>query len=202
MKERPIIMQEDSVLGVLEGRKRQTRRVCKYRVTGPNPPGDIYDMYDGGRWIGAFPNAGKISSAALNCPYGKPGDRLWVKEAFAGNGDDLVYWRAGSEYPTSLVTTWKSPIFMSRWASRITLEIQMVRVERVQAISQADAFAEGCLGTECYRNPRFIGYVTDSGKLPEEEYRELWDSINGKRNGGIYAWQKNPWVWVLEFNRV
>lgn len=81
---------------------------------------------------------------------------------------------------------WRPSLFMPRWASRITLEITGVRVERLQAISEADAIAEG------YPNPH-------KAERPAMWFRRLWDSINAGRG---YGWSVNPWVWVIEFQQV
>lgn len=152
------------------------------------------------------------------CPYGYQGDQLWVREA----------WRAVTEVdhlpPRDLTTAhrlWyeadaphqpgfgklRPSMFMPRWASRITLEITSVRVERLQDISEADALAEGIV--ECPipaddEGPRRIGYMVgpDDGKsglsvTPIQAYRDLWESINGPE-----SWAANPWVWAIEFRRL
>lgn len=112
-------------------------------------------------------------------------------------------------------------MFLPRWASRITLEITDVRVERLQEISHEDALAEGCEGSRWVASsPYFAGPHTDDGELPQEEFQHLWDSINGKRvrkviHGGVvqqhdkdhetpYSWDVNPWVWVwvIGFRRI
>lgn len=209
--ERPILFSPESVCGILECRKAQTRRVCKFRITGPNPPG-LFDMYDGDKWIGAFPNGTKHSSAALNCPYGQPGDRLWVRETMVKTvANDLAcyamdnaavhrdgYWAAWEWDKQRL-----GAIFMPRWASRITLELTKVRVERVQEISEADAIAEGISDDKI----QAVLAGAEAGNYREPNpgrccYSILWDDINAKRDSGIYAWEKNPWVWVLEFRRL
>ena len=130
------------------------------------------------------------------CPYGVPGDRLWVRETFYSNGmcknTMSCHYRAtynGLFTPDTVPWKWTPSIFMPRWASRITLEITGVRVERVQDISEEDARAEGIpdeyrAGHRIYYRPRF---------------KTLWDSINAKRG---FGWDSNPWVWVVEFKRV
>ena len=152
MKERPILFSAPMVMAILAGTKTQTRRVIK-----PQP------------------------SVAQNCPYGTPGDHLWVKETF-WTGGDAVNYRADGEMPEYMrdVSRWKPSIFMPRKLSRITLEILDVRVERVQDISEEDAKDEGGLyGAGSYRD----GFAV------------LWDSINGKK----HPWESNPWCWVLTF---
>jgi hypothetical protein len=138
----------------------------------------------------------------IRCPYGKPGDRLWVRETFGyitlaeneaftmrrPDGCPVrVYYKAEAirEGWTDMVP-WTPSIFMPRWASRIMLEIISVRVERLQDISEADAFAEGISGGDWLGDP--VG-----------EYKKLWNSINEKRG---FGWDKNPWVWVIEFKKL
>lgn len=219
MKERPILFSGEMVRAILEGRKTQTRRVCKFRITGPNPPSGLFDMYDGEKWIGAFPNEGKHSSAAMNSPYGQPGDRLWVRETFLlrAQGKSPVF-RAVVEGAHGAVEAagygamyggWKPSIFMPRWASRISLEIAKVRVERVQDISEADARAEGISQRVVNDKPAgwhwlpYGGFFGDWGYTSATfAYQALWDEINGNAKGGIYAWARNPWVWVVEGKRL
>lgn len=134
------------------------------------------------------------------CPHGVPGDRLWVKETWmhreggvmrdAAGGvedsfDDEIIYRAAQP---NAIGRWKPSIFMPRWASRILLEVTAIRVERLQDISEADAWAEGCEG--------YDDDVT-GGKSGYREYAELWESINGAG-----SWLENPWVWVVEFKRI
>jgi hypothetical protein len=88
---------------------------------------------------------------------------------------------------------------MPRWASRLMLEITEVRAQRLQGISEEDAVAEGCPGTNVvWKHSVIIGPYTDDGELPSEEYHRLWDSINGK----THPWESNPWVWAITFRRV
>lgn len=179
------------VQAILAGRKTQTRRVMKHYVTDC-----AFFCEDGaGDWIGwsdyhdslpeftkrAYPNGG-----GLKCPYGKPGDELWVREAFMELHplmDDKYNYRADSKMPDAF--KWKPSIFMPRWASRITLQITAVRVERVQDISDKDALAEGVDRT----NTSIPGYA-------RTRFQKLWDSINAQRG---HSWESNPFVWVIEF---
>lgn len=216
MKERPILMSAPMVRAILEGRKSQTRRVMKPQ---PQPNGiwskslgDFLCLIDeyppsatiwNGAWLGA--DAGELNC----CPFGIPGDRLWVREshwrytgcapapsAFAQspNGDpynarcydDLSDLHG---FIDSAILVRVPSIHMPRWASRITLEIKSVRVERVQEISEEDARAEGVEKAE----------ATDGALSYALGFSDLWDSINAKRG---YGWDTNPWVWVVEFERV
>lgn len=209
MKEREYIMHAHEVRAILDGRKTQFRRphYAPKQNTRPIP------AKRGVGWgllneILAIMNR---TWAAVDCPYGQPGDRLWVREMFCivddrGFGRERwVDYRAtplagepGSPAALRLVDVpafeagqwpklrWRPSIHMPRWASRITLEVTGVRMERVQEISQADAWAEG---VEC--NARH--------EDPRETFTRLWDSINADRG---YSWGENPWVWVVEFKWV
>jgi hypothetical protein len=191
-KERPIIFSAPMVRAILDGRKSQTRRVVK-----PQPVAGVI-AFDAG------PLAGQRSPrtatgevfAAERCPYGAPGDRLWAREAHCAFDVGRVHCRA--DYASDPVAEkahgvrWSSPIHMPRWASRITLEVIGVRVERLQSISEADAMAEGVnVHPDHHDKPRTSIYS------PVQAYRDLWESINGAG-----SWGANPWVWVVEFRQV
>jgi hypothetical protein len=167
VKERPILFSGRMVQAILDGRKTMTRRVFK---TAKLIPTESY---------------GK-RALTRTCPYGQPGDRLWVRETHNTCGEKPFY-RADGEMP--LEWKWSPSVFMPRWASRITLEITAVWVERLKDITIEDAQAEGItpLGTE-----------GDSRRW-RAGFRELWDSLNAKRG---YGWDANPWVWVISFKRV
>lgn len=166
-----------------------------------------------GPWVLASRGAGGCwndRTKPLVCPYGEVGSRLWVRETFARiwanadgpSDDDTIEYRADTnakrpggwdgaqreEVPPG--ARWRSPIHMPRWASRLTLEITSVRVERVRAITEGDARAEGVLMLD---NIHPIASARDV-------FAELWDSINGKRPG--CSWADNPWCWCLQFRRI
>lgn len=195
MKERPILFSAPMVRAILAGTKTQTRRVVK-----PRP------MPAGGWTVAARPRGFEITywdsdeqeRCGIACPYGKPGDRLWVRETFAKIDGQTQPWietdyRATYTHGDRLGDTlgikkrWTPAIHMPRAASRITLEVTGVRVERLQAISASDAIAEGI--------PR--GGPENPDGIEQREYRTLWESINGPA-----SWDANPWVWVIEFDRV
>jgi hypothetical protein len=220
MKERPILFNAAMVNAILAGRKTQTRRVVK-----PQPP-ETHSF--GGYVIEASPrkNEGKFKwgikkgeyhfadSIYARCPYGQPSDRLWVRESWSGEyhmagikpSRRIDYPDEANHMPVLPVTwywadgepesgDWERPrpsIHMPRWASRITLEIVSVRVERLQDISAKDAAQEGVS----------FGRITDqaTGEIDRdacEAFEELWQSINGAE-----SWDANPWVWVVEFERI
>lgn len=192
MRERPILFSAPMVRALLDGTKTQTRRVCK---TAP-----IADArFVGGHYFpGKHKGAADISVEApyvgLAGPYGQPGDRLWVREAWArttvfpGTSWMVVY-REGDNR-TDYGGPWKPGIHMFRRDSRITLEVTGVRVQRLQDISEEDALAEGITYQQ----------IPNNGLDPARArtwYRGLWDQINGAG-----AWSANPWVWVVEFKRL
>lgn len=228
IKERPILFAAPMVRAILAGQKTVTRRVVKVQpfdlswsrrdhsfgyLSGRAENGDeldgfyAYSTRSGGEW-------------SAKCPYGQPGDRLWVRETWLEDPEDDGTW-AYTQYmgckgsPLSDIPTrfqkpdhcifraswegadllWRPSIHMPRWASRILLEITEVRVERLQAISDEQCVAEGC-GV----GPGAIGVkltVPPGASMPQAMFAELWKSINGAS-----AWDSNPWVWVVEFKRV
>ena len=180
VKERPILFSGPMVRAILDGRKTQTRRIVKPQ---PNVVHAIYGDASIDTNLTFRRGDGRI-----RCPYGIPGDRLWVREAkrqafyrasttTGGDENRQEYIRLGHAYQ------WRPSIHMPRWASHITLEIESVRVERLQEITEEDARAEG--------------WHPGDGQGPIEWYEDLWQSINGPG-----SWDANPWVWVIQFNRV
>ena len=207
MKEHPILLNGDMVRAVQDGRKTMTRRVIKPQhkggvITGPAAEsGYAIEAWGGGkRHI-----ASKIN--CLSCPYGIPGDRLWVRETWATERqfDHL----SPSNIPASAHKTerimyehfthgWdkaRPSIHMPRWASRITLEVVSVRVERVQEITEDDAKAEGIASTVILESDG----KDYTGQYARDGFACLWDSIYAKRG---YGWDVNPLVWVIEFKQL
>lgn len=244
MKERPILMSGPLVVRTLDdvNPKTMTRRVVKPLPTFIGGRGEEHIPScwgwetECGAWItmdmemprwrgGDYHRNSELTSA--NCPYGEPGDRLWVREMFrfpsqvdkdspakvgasaldanypkpwcptkyqadgttTVEGQDISDWGDG---------TWgkgRPSIFMPRWASRIDLEVVAVRVERVQAITSSDALAEGIQEYSGCENQHDM-----EAWDPVDEFRKLWDSINGKRPG--CAWSDDPWTWCIEYKRV
>jgi hypothetical protein len=216
MKERPIIFSAPMVRAILEGRKTQTRRIIK----SPNEITRICHAFDN-KWIRMVRSSKDI---LINCPYGKPSDRLWVRETHAivprtayaksdgahqilrpDDNHDAAIYRYGWERSEGGIR-WRPSIHMPRWASRINLEITGVRVERLQDISEEDAKSEGIHSIPFRPEdgwPICDGWtwLKDDGESPlyhkpSEAYKHLWESINSKG-----SWEANPWVWVIEFKR-
>lgn len=210
MKERPILFSALMVRALLDGSKKQTRRVVK-----PQPYRDDY-MAD--RDV-------RRQFATLS-PYGQPGDRLWVRETWVEDPDDDGTW-AYTQYmgckgsPLSDIPTrfqkpehcifradwtghdlvWRPSIHMPRWASRILLEIVSVRLERLNECSEADARAEGIRPHEVRQIDLFGASAEERANMRRSAalrpFEELWEQINGAG-----SWAANPWVWVVEFKRV
>ncbi|HBY0080846.1 TPA: hypothetical protein MIM91_22720 [Klebsiella pneumoniae] len=232
MKERGMIFNAEMVRAILDGRKTQTRRIMKAQPSEDFTPMNMALEADyKARWYtpgivdkdGYLQPAGKEVFGVANenegysCPFGAVGDRIWVRETWARynidqDSHDMAY-RATipEDWPES--GRWRPSIHMPRWASRITLEITDVRVERLNAISEQDAQSEG-VHTEVWdqtvvaRNYAAIDeffqfwsedmpHYVEMNQLYRSSFRSLWESIYGAEN-----WQANPWVWVIEFKRV
>lgn len=216
MKERPILFSAPMVRAILSGSKTQTRRVVK-------PRKDV----GFGCLLQPHELAGEANSGNLeNCPYGQPGDRLWVRESFQplfAEGFENHWepdWKTGKGYSISypatdgiqeffnlddeLSSACKPSIHMPRWASRILLEITGVRIEKLQDVSESDALAEGIeslTGDNTIYHWDFPkphpNHAVSGYKSARSAYHELWCEINGRG-----SWDANPYVWVIEFKRV
>lgn len=194
MKERPILFSAPMVRALLDGTKTQTRRVVKGLTDKmwieATANGGFNVCYDGEPTCGTGVWEVAEHAHPISCPYGQPGDRLWVREAWAPRAIDpectAAAYRATDDECNG---PWKPSIHMPRWASRITLEITGVRVERLQDISSDDAAAEGWPGPDAQNSIRHA--------YPIAWYSHLWEQINGAG-----SWAANPWVWVVEFKRI
>lgn len=207
MAEKPILFSTPMVRAILDGRKTMTRRVVKPQpdhfhrdiINKPKP----FSKVD---WERLIPQVG---DKEIKCPYGAPGDRLWVREAWyyeshmheltAGEPDlsnglyshRYIYRASNPDYPVNVGVGehgWKPSIHMPKTAARIWLTVTEVRVERLSEITEEDSIAEGIR----------IGI----GGMPyfscREAFAALWDSLNAKRG---FGWEQNPWVWVISFER-
>ena len=201
IKERPILFSGEMVRAILEGRKTQTRRIIKlprdcswYHAADPVNDGNFLKHGLEGYW----------HVEELPCPYGKPGDRLWVREAHAFVPEPAYRCSTGiiqkvnpvdsyqacvyrENFDRARSFSWRPSIHMPRWACRILLEITGVRVERLQDISEEDALAEGV------DNSLHLG----GGRFATENFAHLWWMINGDG-----SWESNPWVWCISFRRI
>jgi hypothetical protein len=193
--EKPILFNAAMVRAILAGNKTQTRRIVKITSRTPGLAACLLPI---------DPTWARSKTAVKLCPYGKPGDRLWVRETFYGWRPRIYFSRGVSEGPYQAIykadwglfingVKWSPSIHMPRWASRITLEITDVRVQRLQEISEEDAKAEGICEFEG-KPGVFDGGGPAMGLSACTAFMRLWDSING--NG---AWNANPWVWAVSF---
>jgi hypothetical protein len=212
-RERPIIFSAPMVRAILNGSKTQTRRICKPAATlsrvvacqdpatyaeGQRPP------YITPGWFGD-----EDGDVQFFCPYGKPGDRLWVRETLDFDDARGHFYKATGMYVGPSLDYEREPspqnglpcrvvpaIHMPLWASRITLEVTEVRVEQLQGISHIDAMAEGC-DTGSWTIAEGARPEAPFGSNAVKRFRLLWESINGRG-----SWDANPWVWVIEFRRL
>lgn len=196
MKSRPILFSAPMVRALLGDTKTQTRRIATLTAGGhvKEPGGHL-------RWHPADPEA------VLACPYGQPGDQLWVRETWAEGIHQLAdvdHWAYAADHfgiQQRLGERWKPSIHMPRAASRITLEITGVRLERLQDISEADAIAEGIeffnADHECGCRNYMDATRKDWTLTPRDSFKTIWQSLNG-----LDSWDLNPRVWVIEFRRL
>lgn len=224
MKERPILFSAPMVRAILDGSKSQTRRAVRKQFAPDAEPAEVPATSPEGWQISGhsglwWDDAGACIDDAIRCPYGTPGDRLWVRETWQGPLLDSeeqeaefrqspdIYKKPGfcAYRATDTLDAidadgrelgWRPSIHMPRWASRILLEITGVRVERLRRISRDDAMAEGI----AYQPDGGFG-LSDSTHYnfadPRFSYESLWETINGAG-----SWESNPWVWVIGLKRV
>lgn len=190
MKHIPILFSTPMVQAILDGRKTMTRRVIK-----PQPDEDgLAKFLPTRQWH-------DTDARVYKCPYGKPGDILWVRETFANLNADFptnpkcyVYKADDLQGNSYGPVTWKPSIHIPKEACRLFLKVTDVRVERLQEISEDDAKAEGIEKMSGY----YRDYLNRGGNLPPyASFQSLWQSINGPE-----SWDANPWVWVIQFERI
>lgn len=204
MKERGMIFNGEMVRAILDGRKTQTRRAVSDRhlhmIDVASQAGECYPLDSG------TDHSNSQSYYREWCPFGAVGDRIWVRETWNKYGGLLTY-RADHDWIDEMRkekicnVKWTPSIHMPRWASRITLEITDVRVERLNAISEEDAMREGIDADrlaesqdnyDCIADHNMTGRPTATGA-----FKYLWESIYGEE-----SWNANHWVWVISFKRV
>ncbi|MFS2221387.1 hypothetical protein [Pantoea sp. B65] len=220
MKERPILFSDQRVRALLAGQQTQTRRIMKSLAFTPgqdNHEGcygfDVSSNHRRGRHMM------EMADLSYQCPFGQPGDQLWVRETWRGpivpkellteyarspenfRSTDYCHYRADrSELGTSLDEEneqfgWQTAIHMPRWASRINLQITGVRAQKIQEISDDDIMAEGVQTDSHFLNNFFT--MKSDAIAPQAAYKQAWE----KQYGGT-SWDVNPWVWVVEFKRI
>lgn len=223
----PILFSTDMVIANQKGIKTKTRRIVKpqpnengvsFMKSGPVDWESIYHE----EWTPYKWETKEGESISKNCPFGEIGDTLWVRETFCYAGDNNVH-DCKEDYYTPIYRSsengkdfeencdgwrWRPSIFMPREASRMTLEITDIRVERLQDISEQDAIAEGIMelqqsNSQLLMNGRlFFDYskkkeLFNEGLTAKESYKSLWNKINGKD-----SWDSNPWVWIIGYKKI
>ena len=200
-KERPILFSALMVRALQEGRKTQTRRIVQPAPISNSTCGPLISFNHGTpEWSFGLQDQDARGLRWWRCPYGVVGDVLWVREAWQSDVEDgprkpsdipkgrpFFYAAGGAKDAGQLAVKcagWRPSIHMPRWASRITLQITNVRVERLNDCSEADAIAEGMTFPEGLQ----------WGNNPREAYASLWNHINGPG-----SWDANPWVWAVSF---
>jgi hypothetical protein len=199
VKEKPILFSGPMVRAILDGKKTVTRRIMK-----PQPVPKPVDYKYGGHWwdskkaqsmvdVEGFLRGDDPTVAGCFCPYGEPGEQLWVRETWADttpfmHDEGGIVYRATDPLWSEMDEEfkWKPSIHMRREYSRIQLRIDDVDVERIQEVQYTDIQAEGFEA-----DPRV--------SIDDSEFRKLWDQLNAERG---FPWSRNPWVWVITFSVV
>lgn len=205
IKERPILFNTEMVKAILGGRKTQTRRIIKadwldesWEFVKMDEDSSVFETEVD--W-----NPTGRTQRDIKCKYGKPGDRLWVRETWQSELSGRFVYKASANIELKDNLKWKPSIHMRRTASRIMLEITDLRVERVQDITRNDAKAEGIedfwdnTGRQVTGIPGLVQPKPNQTWTARDAFAKLWDSINESRG---YGWDKNPWVWVIEFKDI
>ncbi len=209
IREHPIIFSGEMIEAILDGRKNVTRRVVK-----PQPEKiEIRDIGEGcqeviwkdSKRLLSIGGGGNVLQVVINklCPYGQIGSKLWVRETWLKGTDNEIYYLANcneleyaeevSRHTPGVKVRWKPSIFMLRSASRITLEITNIKVERLQEIGIEDVHKEGIERWRDYEGGEHLSVVTT-----KNTFIRFWDSFNGKK----YSWRDNPFVWIIEFKKI
>lgn len=220
MKERPILFSDQRVRALLIGQQTQTRRIMKSQAFAPGQ-----DNHEGCYGFDVISNhlrghhVMEMSDLSYQCPFGQPGDKLWVRETWRGpevpeeqlaeyaksplefRNAHYCHYRADSSAMVNAQDEnanhagWQTGIHMPRWASRIDLLITSVRVEKIQDISDDDVMAEGVQTDSHFLNNFFT--MNSESIAPKAAYKKAWE-----KQYGSTSWEVNPWVWVIGFERV
>jgi len=202
MRHYPILFSTPMVQAILERRKIQTRRVVKQSSGWDN----VWKVSHEGNGSYCMRTGTQYSIPFFKCPYGQPGDVLWVRETWCYIGDTASadndknrFHYLASKGKNNF--TWKPSIHMPKEACRLFLRVKSVRVERLQDISEQDAISEGIqqstIGFKNYDKNYPVAEFIGGGTSATRSFKSLWQSINGAE-----SWDANPWVWVVEFERI
>lgn len=199
INEKPILFSTEMIQAILWGEKTQTRRILKDGL----PIGTIWHKVYDGELIYRIVDS-KTVLTHCKCPYGKVGDQLWVRECFGKDFFGKIYYKADDLYvPVGSKAKWRPSIHMPRNLSRIQLEITNIKVEQVQDITEEDCIAESIQWLNNGNQNCYQWTVTGKGEewfdYASDCFKHLWDLINAKRG---YGWEKNPFVWAIEFKRI
>lgn len=188
----PILFNTEMVKAILEGRKTQTRRTIK-----PQPFNNKQYSSENGHkeWFSMNGSHNDTPESWLQfCPYGKPGDILWVRETWATDAkNNTTVYKASADVFYFGIPSWTPNIHMPFEKCRIFLKVKSVRVETIQSISREDAAAEGVCFPDGAKKPSWV----QAHRFPEQNFANLWQSVYGEE-----SWNANPWVWVIEFERI
>lgn len=203
---KPILFNTAMVQAILEGRKTVTGRAIK-----PQPAVEMRPMGAGSCWPGCFEAPGE--ERIYRPPY-QPGDILWVRETWTPGPDGSYIYKASVECPDAWRGTWRPSIHMPRAAARIFLRVTAVKTARLQEVEKEDVLREGvepkyyaggckcawafegCMEKPCTNRD---GYIDLCHWMP---FSELWDKTMKPADRSAYGWEANPWVWVIEFERI
>ncbi len=196
---KPILFNTEMVRAILAGRKTVTRRVVK-----PQPEGRPVPMTKDSCWPGCFAIQG--TEKVVRLPY-QPGDILWVRETWQTKRGGGYLYKADTIGSFDLFMTpegrvvnyipWRPSIHMPREAARISLRVTGVHVERLRDVTDHEAEKEGVLKVREheYKGQKHLFYA------PRAAFHEIWDSTVDPYYLGLFGWEANPWVWVIEFER-
>lgn len=211
---KPILFNTEMVRAILDGRKTVTRRLMKPQPYSEKTDGPLFWHWKGCQWADGgqgFPKSG----IKVHAPY-KPGDVLYVRETWAyGAGkiskDNIIY-KADRVNDISRILAdvegrWRASIHMPKEAARIFLRVTDVRAERLQSIDEDGAIAEGCVPVvcpDCYGCGGRCPYCNGTGAIEPAmlDFVDTWNSTLKKKDLSLYGWEANPWVWVIDFERV
>lgn len=205
MSDKPILFSTPMVKAIFENRKMKTRRVIKPHIPGRIIKNISWGTFPGAKgfnWIVNYENDITNYFGHIKPRYAV-GDILWVRETWL-MGDDGLYYKADAttgseEMRAAYGYKWRPSIYMPRSVARLFLKVKSIRVERLQDITEEDTRAEGCITFHDKIGDGKFDDVAEFDLTARGAFIELWEGLNSKRG---YGWNLNPWVWVIEFERM